>query len=59
VVHAQLNDTPERPSAVRALPDPALEPLVLRLLDRDPELRPGCAEVRAALQRVVHAVTSR
>ena len=53
VVHAQINDDPQPPSELCLLPDPTLEPLVLRLLDRDPERRPGCAEVRAVLTRVL------
>lgn len=45
--------TPEAPSAVRAGVPAEVDRMVLRMLDRDPDGRPGAAEVAATMEALV------
>ncbi len=53
VIHLQFTTTPQPPSELQAMPHPALEPLVLELLEREPERRPAVEAVQSVLRKVL------
>jgi predicted ATPase/tRNA A-37 threonylcarbamoyl transferase component Bud32 len=59
VIHSNLSQTPLRPSRLNPEIPSILDGLVLRMLERDPHLRPIGADVDAALAELVGQSTGR